>query len=171
MHETPEDLAQLQDLLDRSYAAAGQHLLNNFSEQSRLTATELVETLDGIFEIHIAVINAEGAPIVAPVDAVIFRGKIWFGFPPGAYRNKLLRQDDRVSASYTRGESFLLLAHGTARQVLADEPVFEPYYAYIRELYVKAYGPGWIKWHEQNRGEPGAEYNAWLEPRRIYAKR
>ena len=45
MHETPEDLAALQELIDRSYANAGEHLLRIHSPERRLTAEQLSERL------------------------------------------------------------------------------------------------------------------------------
>ena len=47
MHETPEDLAALQDLLDRSYAQAGPHLLRIITPERRLSAEQVAERLTG----------------------------------------------------------------------------------------------------------------------------
>ena len=41
MHETPEDLERLQELLDRSYARAGSHLRSIWDEETRLDARAL----------------------------------------------------------------------------------------------------------------------------------
>ena len=38
MHETPADVAALQELLDRSYAGAGEHLLRIHTPDRRLTS-------------------------------------------------------------------------------------------------------------------------------------
>lgn len=171
MLESAADLVWLQALLDRSYVHAGKHLRSIFTENARLTAAEVTGALTGIFEMHLATIAADGAPLVAPVDAVFFRGKVWFGFPPAALRSRLVRRDPRVSASYTRGESFAFIVHGVAREVLESDPFFAAYSDYITELYVKAYGPGWIKWREKNRGQPGEQYVGYIEPRRMYVKK
>lgn len=48
MHETREDLAALQELIDRSYAEAGAHLLRIHSPERRLTAEQLSERLQGV---------------------------------------------------------------------------------------------------------------------------
>jgi hypothetical protein len=42
MHESQEDIARLQELLDRSYAAAGAHLRSIHTPQRRLAAADLV---------------------------------------------------------------------------------------------------------------------------------
>ena len=41
MKEQPDDLAALQDLIDRSYAAAGPHLLAIHTPERRLCAEEV----------------------------------------------------------------------------------------------------------------------------------
>jgi hypothetical protein len=124
-----------------------------------------------IFEMHLAVITSDGAPLVAPIDGVFFKGKVWFGLPAAALRARLVRRGPRVSASYTRGESFAFVVHGVAREVSELDPQFAPYSAYTQELYVNAYGPGWIKWHEKNRGNAGEQYSGFIEPTRMFVKR
>jgi len=43
LHETAEDLAALQELIDRSYATAGEHLLRIHTPERRLTAEQVAE--------------------------------------------------------------------------------------------------------------------------------
>jgi len=43
VHESPADLAALQDLLDRSYASAGAHLLSIHTPERRLSAGEVAQ--------------------------------------------------------------------------------------------------------------------------------
>jgi hypothetical protein len=50
MHETPDDLAALQDLLDRSYAGAGPHLRRIITPERRLTAEQVSDRLTGMWE-------------------------------------------------------------------------------------------------------------------------
>lgn len=45
MNETPEDLAWLQDLLDRSYEAGGEHLRSIITAERRVPAAGLVVRL------------------------------------------------------------------------------------------------------------------------------
>ena len=45
MHETPDDLSALQELIDRSYATAGPHLLRIHTPDRRLTAEHQIETV------------------------------------------------------------------------------------------------------------------------------
>ena len=68
MRETPADLAALQALLDRSYAAAGPHLLRIYTSDRRLDAEELAARLNGMRLLALATVTADGRPVVGPVD-------------------------------------------------------------------------------------------------------
>ena len=68
MHETPEDIARLQDLLDQSYAAGGPHLRSTITPERRLGAAELVERLQGMRLLVVATVTADGRPLTGPVD-------------------------------------------------------------------------------------------------------
>jgi hypothetical protein len=173
VRESKADLNELQELLQRSHEKGGSHLRSIFDQEHRLTAEEFVEALDGIFEMHLATVAGNGAPVVAPVDGVLFKGKIWFGLPAGSVRSRLVRRDPRVSASYTSGQSFAFIVHGTARTLDETNTVFGEYDSLLRELYVAAYGPGWIDWYErQQRYHAGSEwFNGWIEPRLMFVKR
>ena len=171
MHESSADLVWLQTMLDGSYAQAGPHIRSIFVPDSCLSASDVAASLTGIFEMHLAAITADGAPLVAPIDGFFFKGKVWFGLPAAALRARLVRRDRRVSASYTRGESFAFVVHGVAREVSESDPQLAAYAAYAQDLYVSAYGPGWIKRRERSRGNPGDEYTGYIEPHRMYVKR
>lgn len=171
MQESLADLQLLQDTLDESYRNAGGHIRTTFTQESRLSASDLVASLPGIFEIHLAVTTVDGAPIAAPVDAALFQGRIWFGLPLHSVRSKLIRRDPRVSGSYTRGESFALIVHGKAIEVSNSDSTYATYSEYVHNLYVSMYGPKWAKWYQKNRENIEGGYHGWIEPRRMYAKK
>ena len=170
MHESKDDLIQLQQLLDESRQMAGDHISKVFNDQSALSAEALVAELSGIFEMHLACLTAEGAPMVAPVDATLFRGSVWFGLPPAALRTRLVRLDNRVSVSYTRG-SFALIVHGIAEEVATTDEIYKLYSAHIRDLYSDMHGPEWLKWYEQNRSDIERGYFGVIRARRMFVKR
>ena len=169
MRETPADLDRLQERLDDSRRRAGQHLRRAFGEKPT-TAAEVVAALDGIFEMHLAVLTSSGAPLVAPIDGVLFHGDVWFGVPPAAVRTSLLRADPRVSASYTKAETAFIV-HGEARELEPGTPLAEEWEELTTELYVAQYGPQWLEWRDRNRAEePDRSFTGWIEPRRLFAK-
>ena len=74
MHETPEQIAELQRLLDESYDSAGEHLRSIMTPERRSTAKKLVETLTGMCLLSLATVTAKCEPMVSPVDGVFFKG-------------------------------------------------------------------------------------------------
>lgn len=154
-HETPEDLAELQRVLDESHASAGEHLQRIFSEERRVSAAELPDRLRGVQVLALATVTARGEPRVAPVDGHLYRGRIWFGSAPDSMRFRHIRARPSVSAAITHGEEFALVVHGTAHEVDYDAPEHEGFREYLTEVY------GDTSWA---RGNP----YAWIEPWRMY---
>jgi len=166
VHETAEDLARLQLALDESYALAGEHLRSIFTPERRMSAERVVDALRGVFVLHLATVTADCAPILAPIDGLFFRGRLWFGVPPGAVRIGHLRARPQVSACYSVGEQVCVLAHGDACEVAEDSRDYIGYRAYARECY----GPElWDYWDRHYDDRAGRGYTAWIEPRRLYA--
>lgn len=167
MRETAEDLQRLQGALDESRRRAGEHLRKAFGE-SAATAAEIARSLSGVFEMHLAVVSRSGAPRVAPVDGVLFHGRITFGLPAGSVRSRLVRADDRVSASYNHG-STAFIVHGLAHE-LADGDEAAEFEELTKQIYVGIYGPGWLEWFDAQQSESRGGFTGWIEPRRIYVK-
>jgi hypothetical protein len=108
--------------------------------------------------------------MVAPTDAALFKGRIWFGLPLHSVRLRCVRRDSRISASYTRGESFALIVHGQAVEVATNDASYSAYSDYVQSLYISMYGPKWAKWYNEHRSEIEGGYHGWIQPRRMYAK-
>src|ERR1700733_7394717 len=60
VHEPPEDIVALQELLDRSYDGAGRHLRSITTPERRVNAEELVELLTGMCLLVVATGTAPG---------------------------------------------------------------------------------------------------------------
>jgi uncharacterized pyridoxamine 5'-phosphate oxidase family protein len=114
VNETPEDLAALQALLDRSYEAAGVHLLRILTPERRLTAEQVAERLTGMCLLALATVTADGRPIVGPVDGIFYRGAFHFGSAPDSVRFKHIRARPQVSATHLPGEELAVTVHGRA---------------------------------------------------------
>lgn len=63
----------LGQLLDRSHAAAGQHLRSIMSDSHRIPAETLVKLLVGVQVLTLATVTQAGEPRVAPVDGLFYR--------------------------------------------------------------------------------------------------
>jgi hypothetical protein len=157
MYETAEDLVWLQELLDRSYTTAGQHLRDIHTRKARVDVADVVERLDGMNIFVIATVSSDGRTFTGPVDAFLFRGRVHFGTSPVALRARHLMARPTISATHVRGEELVVTVHGRAR-LLDLKGADADFAAVTREHY----GTGWDEWD----GAPVA----WaIEPDRMFA--
>lgn len=163
MHEDPEDIARLQDVLDRSYAMAGPHLRGIHSPQRRLTATDLVERLQGMRLLVLATVSPAGRPVSGPVDGVFHRGSFYFGTSPDAVRWRHLQRNPAVSATHLPSEEWAVTVHGTAVPVDTSRAYGDGLRGTLLEVYTPRYGPQW-----ENFLDSGPVY-ARIEALRMFA--
>jgi pyridoxamine 5'-phosphate oxidase-like protein len=141
VHETPEDLAALQELIDRSYASAGEHLLRIHSPERRLSAEQLAERLQGMCLLSLATVTADGRPIVGPVDGIFYRGAFHFGSSPDSVRFRHIAKRPHVSATHLPGEELAVTVHGRAVPVDTSSGGFRQA---VLDIYVPRYGESWV---------------------------
>ncbi len=142
MRETPEDLEQLQDLLDTSYAAAGSHLREVITPERRLTAEEVAAALEGMSLLALATVTSDGRPLVAPVDGIFCRGSFWFGSSDSSLRFAHIRARPQVSATYLPREALSVTVHGEAFEVSPGERGFDD----LQACCIDIYGEDWKNW-------------------------
>ena len=145
MHESPADIEALQDLIDRSYAAAGPHLLRIHAPERRLGAEEVVARLTGMCLLTLATVTAEGRPIAGPVDGIFYRGAFHFGSSPDSVRFRHIRERPHVSATHLPGEELGITVHGRAVPVDPSAERGGGFRQALLDIYVPRYGPGWEK--------------------------
>jgi nitroimidazol reductase NimA-like FMN-containing flavoprotein (pyridoxamine 5'-phosphate oxidase superfamily) len=143
MHETAEDLATLQELLDRSYASAGEHLKRIITPERRLTAAEVSERLTGMSLLSLATVTGDCRPLVGPVDGVFFRGAFYFGSAPDSMRMRHVRARPQVSATHVPEEALAVTVHGRAELVDVQDPEQLEFRRTLLEVYVPLYGESW----------------------------
>ena len=139
MHETREDIAALQELLDRSYAAAGPHLRSITTPERRVGAKDLVRELTGMCLLVVATVTADCRPIAGPLDGIFYRGAFHFGTAPDSVRYRHLLARPQVSATHMPREEFAVNVHGRAAPVEIAGGFRET----LLEVYVPRYGPDW----------------------------
>ena len=160
MHETVEDLVALQELLDRSYDAAGDHLKRIITDERRLSAEQVSERLQGMCLLALATVTKDGRPIVGPVDGIFFRGAFHFGSAPDSVRFQHIADRPHVSATHLPGEELAVTVHGCAVPIdIKTDPVRQP----LLDVYVPRYGPEW----EHNFLDRGPRY-ARIEAERMF---
>ena|SRR5690348_13880902 len=139
MYETADDLARLQDLLDRSHAAAGPHLRSVITDERRLGAQALADRLTGMRLLVLATVTADGRPIAGPVDGLFYRGAFHFGSSPQSVRFRHIARRPYVSATHLPGEELSVTVHGKAVRVETTGGFRQA----LLDIYVPRYGAEW----------------------------
>jgi nitroimidazol reductase NimA-like FMN-containing flavoprotein (pyridoxamine 5'-phosphate oxidase superfamily) len=172
MHETAEDIRALQELLDRSYDAAGAHLRRIITPARRLSAEALVELLTGMRLLALATVTADGRPVVSPVDGIFHRGSFHFGSASDSLRFRHIRARPQVSATHLPGEELAVTVHGRARPVDIRAPEGAALRQTLLDVYVPRYGPAWeSEFLDAGSGDPdssGAPLYARIDAERMF---
>jgi hypothetical protein len=148
MLETPAEIGRLQELLDRSAAAAGAHLSAIITSERRLSAAQLAEKLRGMRLLVVATVTADGRPLAGPVDGFFLHGSFCFSSGRDSVRMRHLAVRPAVSATYLPGEELAVTVHGRAE--LFD--LHGPDAAELREAMLDHYLP-----------LQGAQFEEWLK--------
>lgn len=143
MHETTADIAALQELLDRSYANAGAHLLRIHTPERRLSAEQVADRLTGMCLLSLATVTADGRPVVGPVDGIFYRGAFHFGSAPDSVRFRHIRARPQVSAVHLPGEELAVTVHGRAVPVDVRAGESAGFRQALLDIYVPRYGEQW----------------------------
>ncbi len=145
MHETAQDFAALQALLDRSYVSAGDHLRSIHTESRRMSAAQLVDRLQGMRVLVLATVSADGRPFTSPVDAVFHRGSFYFGTDPSSLRWRYVTNNPAVSATYLPSEEWAVTVHGHGVPVDVSPADPDGLRATLLDVYVPRYGERWVE--------------------------
>jgi hypothetical protein len=143
MQETADDLSAMQALLDRSYAAAGPHLLRIHTPERRLDAEGIAARLQGMVLLSLATVSRDGRPMVGPVDGIFFRGAFHFSTAPDSMRFRHIRRRPDVSAAHLPGEELAITVHGRATEVDVSRAGDTALRQAILDIYIPRYGPEW----------------------------
>jgi len=152
MHETPDDLAALQALIDATYASAGAHTQRIHTPGRRLTAEQVAERLQGMVLLTLATVTSDGRPLAGPVDGVFYRGSFHFGSAPDSLRFRHIARRPQVSAVHLPGEHLAVTVHG--RAVVVDVDRDRGFRQALLDIYVPRYGASW----ESDMLDGGAMY-------------
>ena len=146
MLETPEELDNLQQLLDRSMAGAGEHLRGIITGERRLSAAELAGRLHGMRLLTVATVTADGRPLAGPVDGYFLHGTFWFSSGRNSVRMRHLAARPAVSATHLPGEELAVTVHGRAELVELREPAGAELRQAMLDWYVPRQGPEFETW-------------------------
>lgn len=117
MHETPEELKDLQALLDASLSRSTPHLRSIINGERTLTAEQLTQVLAGMSTLALSTVTAGGEPRISGVDGHFLHGKWHFGTARGAAKARHLAARPAISAAHLRGEDLGVFTHGRAETI------------------------------------------------------
>lgn len=117
MRETPDEVAALQALLDRSFGTASTHLKSIMEPQRRLSAARLVAELPSPAVLNIATVTARGEPRISAVDGHFLHGRWYFTTAADSPKARQLRARPAISASFTPRDGYGVFCHGRAVEV------------------------------------------------------
>jgi Pyridoxamine 5'-phosphate oxidase len=146
MLETAEELGNLQRLLDRSMAGAGEHLRGIITGERRLSAADLAGRLEGMRLLTVATVTADGRPLAGPVDGYFLHGTFWFSSGRNSVRMRHLAARPAVSATHLPGEELAVTVHGRAGLFELRDPAAAELRQAMLDWYVPRQGPEFESW-------------------------
>jgi nitroimidazol reductase NimA-like FMN-containing flavoprotein (pyridoxamine 5'-phosphate oxidase superfamily) len=146
MLETPEEIARLQELLDRSAAGAGPHLQGIITDQRRMNAEQVCQVLPGLRLLVLATVTGDGRPLAGPVDGYFLHGSFWFSSGRESVRMRHLAARPAVSATHLPGEELAVTVHGRAELFDLRDPVGGELRQAMLDHYVPRQGPEFETW-------------------------
>jgi len=149
MLETPEEMDGLQQLLDRSAAAAGPHLRGIITDDRRLSAAQVCRLLPGLRLLVVATVTADGRPLAGPVDGYFLHGSFYFSSGRDSVRMRHLAVRPGVSATYLPAENLALTVHGRAELFDVNDPARGELRQAMLDHYLPLQGPGFETWLDQ----------------------
>jgi len=151
MHETPDELRRLQELLDASVAEAGPHLKSMVSDEHRIDAATLSEKLSGMRLLVVATVTADGRPLTGPVDGYFLHGTFWFGSARNSLRMRHQAARPAVSATYLPGQEFSVTVHGQAELFDVLDPAHDELQRAMLDHYLPSQGPAFETWLREEK--------------------
>jgi general stress protein 26 len=149
MLETPEEMDRLEQLLDRSAAAAGPHLRGIITDNRRLSAAQVCQLMQGMRLLVVATVTADGRPLAGPVDGYFLHGSFYFSSGRDSVRMRHLAARPGVSATYLPGENLALTVHGRAELFDVNDPALGELRQAMLDHYLPRQGPGFETWLDQ----------------------
>lgn len=138
MHETREELVELQALLDASLSGATDHLRSIVAARTA-TAEELTRLLTGMCTLALSTVTASGEPRISAVDGHFLHGRWVFGTARTAAKARHLAARPAASVAHLRGEELGVFTHGTVTELnpldRPADPAWPAALAHLKEHY------------------------------------
>ena len=134
MHETIDELADLDALITSSFTGAGEHLASIINDERRLSASDLARYLTGIRHLIVATTTSQGEPRCSAVDGLFIHARLWFSTARTSFKVRHLEQRPAISAAHIIGDDVGIFVHGRARMVPGASAEAEALQPFWREV-------------------------------------
>ena len=125
MQETAEDLARLDQIMERSIERAGPFLRSSFEmPEHSLSAAQLVAFFDKNRTVALATTTRTGAPRVAPIGCYLVGGSFCIPTTRTAARYRMIERRPEVSLTSFDGIDLAVIVHGRAEVAHDGSPFF-----------------------------------------------
>jgi hypothetical protein len=122
MLETPDEIAEVQRLMDKTLGRANSHMVGIVTPERRLSARQVVAYLQDTKHVALATVTAKGEPRVSPLDALFIHGRFVVGTGGAAARLRNLRANPACSAVHMDGERIAVVVNGRAEWIERGHP-------------------------------------------------
>jgi Pyridoxamine 5'-phosphate oxidase len=122
MRETPEEIAELQALIDRTMAHINPHFAAIVTKKNRLTARQIVAYLQGTRIVAFGTVSQKGEPRVSPLDSLFLHGRFTLSTDVAATRIGHLRANPACSAVYLEGDRVAVVVNGRVEWIERGHP-------------------------------------------------
>lgn len=146
MHESDEELGELQRLLDESMTGVGPHLGSIITEERRLSARALSDRLQGMCLLVVATVTTDGRPLVGPVDGYLLHGSFHFSSGRDSVRMRHLSRRPAISAAHVPGEHLAVTVHGDAELYDVNDPARTDLRQAMLDHYLPLQGEAFREW-------------------------
>jgi hypothetical protein len=147
MYETPQEVAALQDLLDRSIARSTEHLRAIIRDERVLSAEDLVALLTGMKVLSAATVTASGEPRISALDGHFLHGTWSFSTSGTALKAAHMRARPAVSVAHIDNEELGVFSHGSVSDLQPAHAEFDETIAH----WTKHYGSSPLEWGDDIR--------------------
>jgi hypothetical protein len=145
MRETPEEVNELQTLLDASLSRSTTHLRSIIAERT-VSAEQLTQILTGMCTLALSTVTAKGEPRISGVDGHFLHGMWHFGTARSAAKARHLAARPAASVAHMRGEDLGVFTHGTVEILNPEDGEPAADWPYLLAYFKDFYGSGAFDW-------------------------
>jgi general stress protein 26 len=135
MFETPDEITELQEILDRSHGDSTEHLRSIIGPERTLRARDIVALMTGMKVLSVATVTARGEPRISALDGHFLHATWTFTTSGTAAKAQHIARRPAVSIAHIDNEEVAVFAHGEAQTLHPGEPFWDETLAHWTSYY------------------------------------